>query len=278
MKRLRNLERKLEPYAVRNVTIALICGQVVAYVASAVSGNTNAARLALGLDPARVFDGEVWRVVTYLFVPPVTNIIFAFFFWYLFFIMGNALENTWGVLRYNLYLLIGYLAITGLVLGGGALLPASGQFFVPEISSNAFVKLSVLLAFAYLYPEFRLLLFLVFPVPIKWIALITWLGLAFGLIFSPWIIKLGTIASVLNFGVFFGKDIYLRIRSRGKRMQQKAADAARARTPRHVCTTCGVNDLTHPDAEFRYCSKCDGAPAFCLEHLHNHEHVGDKTE
>jgi hypothetical protein len=90
---LDKLERKFRRYAVPNVTLYLILGQVLFFV-FVLSGRFILERVVL--IPDRVLAGEWWRLITFLFVPPMTNPIFAFFAWYLFYLMGNALEGHWG--------------------------------------------------------------------------------------------------------------------------------------------------------------------------------------
>ncbi len=63
---------------------------------------------AITLDLERVFAGEFWRLVTFVFVPPMTNPIFLFFGLYLFWIMSSALEAQWGKFRFNVYMAVGW--------------------------------------------------------------------------------------------------------------------------------------------------------------------------
>lgn len=259
MSPLDHLQRRFGRLAVAHVTEALIFGQVAVYILS-VSRPQIVGQLAL--IPDRVLGGEPWRLVSFLVEPPLEHPIFAFFFWYLFYLMGTSLEATWGVFRYNVFLLIGYLATVAV------------SFITPAQAASAlFLQGSVFLAFAHLYPNFQLLLFFLLPIRIKWLALLTWMGYFYTLAFGPWQVKLGVLAAVLNFLVFFGKDILLRIRSGRRRMAQQARQIKQSHTPRHVCRVCGKNDLTHRQESFRYCSKCAGACCYCREHLRNHVHV-----
>src|SRR5512147_2328368 len=105
MSLLNKLERKLRRYAVPNVTLYLIIGQALFFL-FAISGRFVLERVVL--IPDRVMMGEWWRLITFLFIPPLTNPIFAFFAWYLFYLMGTVLEGHWGAFRYNLFLLFGY--------------------------------------------------------------------------------------------------------------------------------------------------------------------------
>jgi len=256
---LDRLQRRFGRYAVPNVTVGLILGQVAVYFL-AYARPELAEKIALV--PARVLEGEIWRPVTFVFAPPLTNPIFAFFFWYLFYLMGTTLEHTWGTFRYNVFLLVGYVA----TLAASLVVPG-------QPASVAFLQGSVFLAFAYLYPDFQLLLFFLLPVKIKWLALVQWIGYFLTLVFAPWILRLMVAASLLNFFLFFGRDIAMRVRSGGRRMQEQAGRIKARSKPRHTCTICGITNLSHPDVDFRYCSECDGTPCYCREHLENHQHV-----
>jgi hypothetical protein len=265
MNLLDKLERKLGRFAVPHVTIVLIACQVVVFVANLGPQRQGVQPISemLALVPAAVLQGEVWRLFTFLVIPPASNVIFAFFFWYLFYLMGTALERTWGVFRYNVYLLVGYVATVGLA------------FIVPDVpATNLFLQASVFLAFAYLYPDFELYIFFVLPVKIKWLALFTWIGYAYTMIVGGWLPRLLVLASVCNFLLFFGKDIWLRLRTGQRRMYNQARRLA-VREPAyyHRCTVCGITDRTDPQMEFRYCSKCAGNHAYCMDHLRSHDHV-----
>lgn len=262
---LAKLERKLRPFAVPHVTVGLIVAQVAVYVLSLARPEIieNAALLR-----GRVLEGEVWRLVTFLALPPLSmHPVFMFFFWYLFYLMGTALEQGWGALRYNLFLLIGYLATVAAALalpegaGGGAL------------RSNAFLQGSVFLAFAFLNPDFELYLFFILPVKIKWLALLTWLWYGWSLLYDPWPQKLLVLAAVCNFLVFFGKDIVWKLRAGRKRMARQAERISRREEPFHRCLVCGITDKTHPHMDFRYCTQCEGTCGYCTEHIRSHEHV-----
>lgn len=258
---LDRLERDYGRYAVENVTLYLVVMQVFAYIISKPQPQLLNGML---LVPSLVLQGQVWRLLTFLAVPPLTNPIFAFFFWYLFYLMGTALESYWGVFRYNMYLLIGY-AATVLV-----------SFLVPDLpSSNAFLQGSVFLAFAFLNPDFQLLLFFILPVKIKWLALITWIGYFFVIVLGSWLSKLLVLASISNYLFFFGEDIKHRIKAGRRQMEFQAQRFAAQRKedePYHRCVVCGITDLTHPDMDFRYCTSCYGTPAYCQDHLRAHEH------
>lgn len=272
MSLLSKLERRFGRFAVPNLTMVLIAGQVLVYAATclpppadqqeAVPGPNNALVEKLNLVAGQVLSGEVWRVVTFLFVPPTTYLIFAFFFWYLFFLMGTALEHTWGTLRYNVFLLLGYVATVAV------------SFVTPDApTTNAFLAGSVFLAFAYLYPNFQLMLFFLLPVKVKWLAMLTWIMYFFMFATGEWMTRLAVAASVCNFLAFFGREILARMKFGHRRMTSQAARLGGTKRRVHRCTICGVSSETERNMEFRYCSKCTGAMCYCPEHLRNHQHV-----
>jgi hypothetical protein len=260
MEFLNKLERWLRPVAVPNLTLGLIVAQIGVFLAA--QGRPESIGF-IDLVPQRILEGQVWRLATFLIVPPIGNPLCAAFFWYLFYLMGQALENYWGTARYNLYLHIGLAATVGV------------SFLVPEqAASNAFLQGSVFLAFAFLNPNFELYLFFFLPVRIKWLALLTWISYVILVITGDWLTRLLVTASVCNFLLFFAPELWWSARSAQRRM---ALQAQRLATPEpayfHRCVVCGITDRTDPQMEFRYCSKCAGNCGYCMAHLANHEHV-----
>ncbi len=251
------LDRKLRRYAIRNITLFLIIGQVIFFL-FAMSGRFILDRVVLV--PEYVRAGEWWRLITFLFIPPATNPIFAFFAWYLFYLMGSALEGHWGAFRYNLFLLTGYIVTVAVTF----LFPFSA-------ATNIFIGGSVFLAFAYLYPDFRLYIFFILPVKIKWLALLTWLGYAYEVIVGSGHTRLLVLASISNFFLFFGRDIIWKMKTGNRSMVAQARQFTGKKEPFHKCAVCGKTDISHPQMYFRYCSDCGGL-GYCTDHIFNHEH------
>lgn len=272
---LRRLEQKLAPYALQHLTVAIIAVQVLVFVVIHIQPNPQkeaAALERLVLVPSLVLQGEWWRMLTFVAIPSVTgksllSPIWAFFAWYVFYLMGTTLENLWGTFRYNLYLLIGYVATV-----------AAAFAFPDAYATNFYFLESVFLAFAFLFPEFQFLLFFILPVKVKWLALLLWLQYAFLLITGPWMIRMMILAAISNFVLFFWRDIFDRLSQRRRRMTQQTKHFVAAKKQpayRHRCTVCGVTDKTNPDEDFRYCSKCAGQHAYCSKHIREHEHISN---
>lgn len=259
---LSKLERSLGRFAVVNLSLYLVLGQVAVYLA-----------ILMGrLDPGTILFvprlalmGQWWRIFTFLLMPPAMSIIFVGFAWWIFYMMGNALEDSWGAFRYNLFILL------------GAALTVALSFLRPDAPiTNAFIAGSVFLAFAHLNPDFELLLLFVLPVKVKWLALVAWAVYGLEFLVAGWSGRLQVMAAVGNFLLFFGRDL-VRSAVSFRRARAHAADRAasgpRAGQPRHRCRICGRTDLSDPDIDFRYCSKCSGDECYCPEHIRNHEHV-----
>jgi hypothetical protein len=256
---LDKLERMIRPFSVPQVTLVFIVLQIVVFLVAAARPNII---LRFTLTPQNVLAGEIWRVFTFLIIPPIGNPICAAFFWYLFYLMGTALEGYWGTARYNLYLLIGFIATVGVAFG-----------FPEHDATNVFLQGSVFLAFAFLNPDFELLLFFLMPVRIKWLALLTWIGYGWSFISGDWSQRAVILASVFNFLVFFASDLGQKVRSARRRMAYQARLRATPEKPfYHQCLVCGITDRTHPHMDFRYCSKCEGTCGYCMDHLHDHQH------
>lgn len=253
------LERRFGRFAIPNVTLLIIVAQVAVYVGSMQNAQVFA---KLTFDAAQIRAGEYHRLISFLAMPPGANPFFAFFFWYLFYMMGTALELFWGTFRYNIFLLIGYLATvtTAMLVPGGT-------------ATNWFLEGTVFLAFAFLNPDFQMYLFFILPIRIKWLAMLTWV--LFGLMFinGSWPERVQVAASVINFLIFFGRDIRDQV-WRGRRHMARQAKRFTEKKPEyfHRCAVCGITDKSHPHMDFRYCSKCEGDACYCTEHLRDHEH------
>ena len=259
------LERALGRYAIPDLTLYLVCGQsglFIAYLA-----NPRVLDRVAFIPSLVLQDGEWWRLLTFPFYPPTTNVIFAIFaLWFLFF-MGRALEANWGAFRYNVYLLVGYLA---------SVAAAFLSYFVAGdgIATSAFLDGSIFLAFAQLFPEFVIYLYLILPIKAKWLAWATWVLYGYSFAVGSWMTRALVIASVLNFLLFFAADIVQAMKTGRRRMQRqlKVRVAESPDAPFHTCAACGITDKTHPKMDFRYCPGCGGQLAYCTEHLNAHEH------
>ena len=263
---LNRLERALGRYAIPNISLYLVIGQVFVFLLALLGRNLGE---LLVLQGARVLQGEGWRLFTFVFVPSIlTNkawgLVMTVFGWYLFYLMGGALEQFWGVFRYNCFLFVGWLLTVVVAL-----------LFPTALAETVFIAGCVFLAFAYLNPEFELLLFFILPVKIKWLALLMWLRFGYLFAVGDRAERLMILAAIANFLLFFTGDIIQRLKSGKRRMAHQSLQAAARdnEEPRHRCHACGKTDRTHPLEDFRYCSQCANEACYCAEHIRSHVHI-----
>ncbi len=214
---------------------------------------------AITLDPEAVMRGEVWRLVSYIFIPsiggPITDWLFAaLYIWYLWW-LGDGLENAMGSFRVNLFY--------GLGMAGTTV----AAFFAGANFSTAILNNSILFAFARFYPDMMIYLMGLIPVKVKWLAWISGALLMIGFIFGEWGYRLALVVALTNFFVFFGREIFQDAMHR-RDVQTRRSRFEKAQTPDdealHRCEVCGRTENAAPDLEFRVAK--DGHE-YCVEHL-----------
>ncbi|MBX3432970.1 MAG: hypothetical protein KF847_06600 [Pirellulales bacterium] len=277
---LKRLEARFGRYAVPNLTLALISGQALLYVLTSLPQGAHVENVMLV--PAKVVDGEIWRLATFLFMPPAIGPLFVLFHFLLFNLYGTAVEHHLGRFRYNLYFAIGYLANVLAAFAGAAILGGfgpDGKFeLAPIAASNYFLYGTVFLGFARLFPEYTIYLFFVLPVKIRWLAWLAWAMMAYAVYIGGWLAALLVGASVLNYFLFFGLDHVREARAAHRRIAFEAKARSALKPPRHECRVCGLDSDESPRTLFRYCSKCAGQVCYCPEHIRDHEHVAEEAK
>ncbi len=255
---LNQLERRFGWIAIPNITLYIIIGQVIVFTLQTFA---NYPMEAIALIPAKVAEGEVWRLLTFIVYPPmVWHPIFLIFAWFILWMMGSSLEQIWGSFRYTLYLL------TGLLL---TIVAAGFTFIVSPYTplTNLFITTSIFLAFAYVNPNYEFMLFFILPVKVKWLAIITWALLLFSFILGTILGKVMILAGIGNFILFFGKEIVTGFKHRRQVKARRAkyeADTVSEDEPFHKCVVCGITDRDDPNMEFVY----HNGKGYCEEHAH----------
>ena len=102
MKWMNKLERKYRKYAVSNLIFYIIALNAMVFILSLVSPGSPVVDL-LVLYPDRVLQGEIWRLLTYIFIPPTDSPIWIIFVLYLYYLVGTGLEQAWGAFRLDVY-------------------------------------------------------------------------------------------------------------------------------------------------------------------------------
>ena len=285
VKFLNALERKIGKYAITNLSLYIIIAYVIGYVL-ALTGSLE----FISLNPYYISKGQVWRIITWILVPPGSFDIFTIIMLYFYYQIGKTLELTWGAFRYNVYIFSGiiFTVIGAVILYIISTLNGLDGVSAGELVSRGFstyyINMSIFLAFAATYPNISVLLFFVIPVKMKYMAYIYAVILAYQCIISGAAGRIAIVMSLLNFIVFFlGTRNYKSISP--KEMYRKKAFRDATRTPRessgpkaqaitkHKCAICGRTEKDGDDLEFRFCSKCNGNYEYCNEHLFTHKHI-----
>jgi len=285
MSLLKRLETRGSRWAIPNLTGLLIAGQAAVLVVALVRGREAAASVwqKMALIPSAVWEGEVWRLLTFPFQPPSASLALALLSWMVFYLFGNSLEQAWGAFRYNLYLLVAYAAnvaaaflVDGAWGPGGVLNGQAVNVAAAGAGANAVLYGGVFFAFARLFPDMVMNLFFVLPIRIRWLGLLGWLSVGYGLVAGDGPQRLFLLAMIANYLAFFGRD-HVRGWRQGQRQRKFEAHVARAAAgPRHRCVVCGLDSERSPKTLFRYCSKCTGQRCYCPEHIRDHAHVADE--
>lgn len=285
-------ERKFGKYAIRNLSFVLVACYAVGYVLR-IADRSNTLIYYLSLNPYAIIHGQVWRLFTWILIPPPSgNIFLTLLMLYFYCSIGTTLERTWGTYRYNVYLFQGMLfTIAGsfLLMGFHYLFDAETlstmssqgtEMYFSYIGiwyfSTIYVNMSIFLAFAATFPEAQVLLMFFIPVKVKWLGIIYGAMLLFSFFGTSADGRFAIVASLLNFVVFFitsRSKVSLNPKQIRRRQEFKRDVRRNTGITKHKCAICGRTEESSPELQFRFCSKCEGNYEYCEEHLYTHTHV-----
>ena len=286
---MKNLRRKFNRFCfqhrdkgIPNLMLYICLGNAIVYLLTMFSQDLTLYYL-LSFSRELILQGQVWRLITYPLTLLDSNILLMMISLFCYYSLGNAIEQVWGTLRFNLFYFSGILLMDAfcMIFGGNA--------------SVSYLNLSLLLAFATMYPNTRFLLFFIIPIKAWVLALVYLLITFFGVFTFPiTVLNLYPLVALGNYFLFFGKDVVnvipmswqVNARKLFKGKKNKTAYAQkptvipfRTAAPKqaeaytHRCTVCGRTDVSDPQLEFRYCSKCQGYHCYCEDHISNHAHI-----
>lgn len=273
-----------------NLMLFISVGTLIVYFFSAIDPSNVLYRF-LCFDRSAILHGQVWRLITFIFIP-TSGGIWLFLLLIAYYGIGRMVEAVWGTLKFNLFYLCGVVImdIAALILGGSA--------------SSYYLNLSLFLALATMYPDNTVLFMYIIPLKMKYLAW-AYLGLT---IYEILMGNFFPLFALLNYFLFFGKSCMNvlpggnRVGARKFQFKRKSGGnsgnpnwaskyrSASGRRPgsgnhgefkkvvdapayRHKCTVCGRTDVSNPELEFRYCSKCNGFYCYCQDHINNHVHI-----
>lgn len=289
MRYLKDLRKQFELFCFRNrnkgipnLMLYISLGTAVVYLMSRMAGNTFLYSLLM-FDRTSILHGQIWRLFTYPLTYYNSSIFFTAIALLCYYSLGRAMENVWGTLRFNLFYL------TGVVMMDIYCLLFGGQ------ASVYYLNMSLFLSYATLYPDAHFLLFFIIPIRAWIFALFDLVIILLGLFTNPFPYNLFPVISLANYFLFFGKDVLnvlpVSWRANARRLFKKKPRGQKAKvihfdagsyeashaSPKapytHRCTVCGRTDVTNPELEFRYCSKCKGYYCYCEDHINNHAHI-----
>lgn len=286
---MKNIRKKFDLFCFKNrdkgipnLMLYIVLGTAVVYIMSQMAGNYYLYNL-LFFSRERILQGQIWRLITYPLTYDAGNLLLTAISLFCYYSLGRAMENVWGTLRFNLFYLTGIVMmdVYCMIFGGYA--------------SVTYLNLSLFLSYATLYPDSHFLLFFIIPVKAWIFALIDLVIVLIDLITYPFPYNLFSVISLANYFLFFGKDVLNVIpmswRANARRLLRKRPKQQKAKvipfdagsyeashaTPKapytHRCTICGRTDVSNPELEFRYCSRCKGYYCYCQDHINNHSHI-----
>lgn len=290
------LERKFGRFTIKNLTLYILIAYGIGYLTSLVNPTFYS---YLVMDPKLVFEGQVWRIFTWVCTKPQELDIFIIFMFMFFYWIGTNLEKVWGKFRYNLFILsgclfmvIGALAIYGVTYFVG---PLKGRGVCIPISTY-YINLTSFLAFATIFGEMQVYFMMILPVKVKWLAIIDLVLIGYdmiaigvtargysGTVYGSammeyvWCYRIYIALALLNFFLYYiglkkGRRLSYAARQTRKEFKAKV-NKIRPANNIHQCEICKRTSETDPDLTFRYCSKCNGNHEYCQEHLFTHNHI-----
>ena len=211
------------------------------------------------LSPYHILHGQIWRLITWVFMPTDTNLVYLLIMALFYYQLGTTLERTWGTFRFNVYIFGGMLfTVIGAFLLYGIMYLMNGgvtteMLLIGTSFSTSYINMSIFLAFACMYPDMQVLLMFIIPIKMKWMAAV------YGVLIALSFFETGWAPHEVHRRQKFKADM--------RRPQGYAGGA------KHKCAVCGRTELDDPTLEFRFCSKCEGNYEYCQDHLFTHQHI-----
>jgi len=286
---LKNLRKRFDRFCFRNrdkgipnLMLYIALGSAVVNILSLID-KTDTLYYVLCFDRGAILHGQVWRLITYPLTFTGGSILITAIALICYYSLGRAMENLWGTLRFNLFYFTGVVLmdIYCMIFGG--------------MADVSYLNLSLFLAYATLYPNAQFLFLFIIPIKAWVFALFDLALVLYSLLVYPFPYNLFPVVALANYFLFFGRDVVNVIpvswQVNARRLFRKKpakktgtipfptagsyeATTARPQAPyTHRCTVCGRTDVSDPDLEFRYCSRCNGYYCYCQEHINNHTHI-----
>lgn len=264
-------------FGIQNLMLFVVIGNLIVWLFGAMDTTGSLYGLLYFNAEAIFTKGQIWRLVSFIFVPQSSGISFLLWMYFYYFI-GNTLEQYWGTPRFTLY--YGFGILFNIIYGVAFWLLG----YDVSVSAN-YINLSMFFAFATMYPDMTVLLLFIIPVKMKWLALLDAAFFVIGVISTPFPINLLPVVAILNYLLFCLGDLleysrpYKQMHNKQtvnfRREAKRVVREERTRDYSRKCEVCGRTDSDYPELEFRYCSRCSGYHCYCVDHINNHPHKKD---
>lgn len=253
MRFLNSLEAKFGHLAIPGLIRIVVAFQALVFVLFHLNPQFSE---MLYLDRDAVMAGQVWRLLTFVFIPPgigwlgvIGVAMTLYFFW----TIGDALEHAWGSFRLNLFYFVGMFSTIVVA-------------FLVGMGTSVFLNLSLTFAFATVFPNEVFSIYGIIPVKARWIGWLAFAGVGYTFFVSPLPVQALIVVSFANYLLFFGPMIFSLAKHRaevGRRREEFRGKAMPQNEPLHTCEVCRRNDQTNPELDFRV--SADGH-TYCQDH------------
>jgi len=280
---MKSIMRKIDRYClthpnfgISNLMLYIAIGNVAVWLLMMMD-TTGSFYSAICFNARAIFTkGQIWRLVTFVFIPNGAGILTMALSAYFYYFVGSTLEIHWGKGKFTIYYLCGVLM--NVVVGVLAWL-----IFKINISLNAtYLNFSLFFAFATLFPDTYVMLFFLIPIKIKWLGILDAVFFVLAIITTRFPMNLLPVIAIANYLLFCGGWLFDYFKPKRVEQRQKTVNfknAAReynrkqaAKPYNRKCEVCGKTDTEYPDLEFRFCSRCEGYHCFCIDHINSHIH------
>ena len=288
---MKKIRRSFERFCLRNqnkgipnLMLYICSGNAVVYLLSMITQN-NYLYYLLCFDRTLILRGQVWRLVTY----PLTmqagmggglSILLVTIMLLCYYSLGRVIEQRWGTFKFNLF-----------YLSGVVMMDMFCMFFPNCRADVYYLNMSLFLSYATMFPDATFLLYMIIPIKAWIFALIDLVLVLLGTFQNPFPYNFFPLIALANYFLFFGSDILNLLPIKWQLKLRKMFGMKNSSGPKvihfkvssqpkqekqpynHRCTVCGRTDVTNPELEFRYCSRCKGYYCYCQDHINDHAHI-----
>lgn len=267
-------ERKFSKYAINNLMYYLILLYSVGLIIWIFDPNIYFKYLML--DFSKIASFQIWRLFTFLIYPVGDNVLIAIITMFVYYMIGNNVEKIIGTFRFNI-LVFSDIILTIIIRYIHYLIFGYGATYIANSILNlniVFLNLIMLIILILHNPEQRFLFYFIIPVKAKWFLIL--IAIYYVTTFYNGTGIVDAIASLITLVVYyvlFGIEMSKILKKRKfKKNVVLYTEISKEKIPKHRCSVCGKTDISDPDMEFRYCSKCSKMQEYCSEHLFDHNH------